>query len=743
MGRPFYPSLSMRSVAGQIRRLPIVAPSGPPVVTGEYYDYSDDFASPAGVNAMTGRANWSGGLSSWVTDNGAIHQNALYGAAVSANLGGSTWPNFDVTFNYLTGGSDASGAAWDGGRQKFNLWTYDGTNYGVTTIDAANKRLTTSFTVNGSTTNKNWADLRGTAGGTGNITFLPSGTLRVQVDSLGHMRVWIDGQALWAGSYTAPLDYLDLSAYVVNRDGSIGVQQNTYRWPVIGSIGLRGATVVCTAIDGAVGRDAYTGAGATTGTPTVSGTYSGAPVNWVARALLASDYSTVVTLPNANAEGWVNVTATTGSGAYSFPIALPIGGPYVIEHGFQTAVGGPVQSTFSPPTLVAYRFISYGQSVSLGRGSGGTYSVTALANVAVPAAVYNDNGNYSSGYMVNGDDPFTSPTQMRAWSFVNPASQISGKPIMFEAYGVSGATISGLANGSGAWTAFTAALATRKGVIEAMIWDQGQGDADTNAFSFDTDIYPNYASSFLTGIVAPIRALTGNPTLPIYTGLMGRYASNTPPASLTQSVFDSQRSRLLLLKYSLTTEGGGSDANIHAAAHQTAMIYEDAYHPSSAVAGGYPILNQRDAWNLMSVIGTVAHNGNGPKPVSATRSGAVINVQLDMNGAASLSIITLDTDSGSAVTPTQPTNRFNGWDFSLSSTFGTLLAVSGWAIGADGHSIDFTLSAAPGAVVYARNCYGAGFNDKVMVHGVYSGAGYDGTIPVARTLAGTGYLTSN
>jgi hypothetical protein len=226
---------------------------------------------------------------------------------------------------------------------------------------------------------------------------------------------------------------------------------------------------------------------------------------------------------------------------------------------------------------------------------------------------------------------------------------------------------------------------------------------------------------------------------------MGRYGSATSPGGANYAEGDDIRDRMRRLQYALTTEGGGFDANIHTGEHHNGIRYIDQYHPTDQGAGGWERLNERAAWTAMKhFLGLSVHSGRGPAPASASRSGAVINVQLTMNGASSLSDVTFNTNTGgTGVYPAQPSNRFRGWDFSTSSTFGTLLQVDGWAIGADSHSIDFTLHAAPGAPVYVRNLYGAGYDDSRMMHGVYSGSSYDHTIPVEPVMSGSGYLVSN
>jgi hypothetical protein len=685
---------------------------------------------------MTGRAHWSGALANWSTDNGKIHQNQLYGSSALIQFGDGNWTDFDVTFDYETGGSDVDGA-WQDGRQSLQVWCKDANNYIDIALDGAIHRIMVSAVVSGSSVgSKEFDDIHGTAGGTGNVTFQTSGKLRVQMKS-NRLKLWIDGTALApAGTFVAPWDAWDVSSLIGagNRQGKVGAAQNTYRWPVLSAIAVRALDIQCTSIDGAVGRKAYTGADASVGTVTYAGTYSGAPVTWVARLLDATDPDA------APLTDWVAASATTGGGSYSIAQDLPLGGPYIVEHGYLDG-SGLRHTCFSPPTLVGYRIISYGQSTSGIRGGAGSQSFALQATGAVPASIYNSSSDYASGQMVNGRDPYVTLSTLQAWGFTNVATQIASAPIIFEAYGVGGATIGILVNGTSSWTAFAAALATRKGVIECMIWDQGQGDVDVDALSFASN-YAAYPSAFTTGIVAPIRSLAGNASLPILVAHMARWGASAPPASLSTATHDSQRDAFRRMQYALTVEGGGADTNIHSVEHHTGVLYADNYHPTGVITGGIDRVNERSAWSVCKhALGLSVHSGRGPSPAGVTRSGAVISVAMTMNGASSLSQVTFDTRSGTSVYPSQPANRHKGWEFSLTSNFASLLAVSSSTV--NGNSVDFTLASTPGSPVYVRHLYGANYDDSVLFHGVYSGSSYDHSIPVEPVMSSSGYLVSN
>jgi hypothetical protein len=112
-----------------------------------------------------------------------------------------------------------------------------------------------------------------------------------------------------------------------------------------------------------------------------------------------------------------------------------------------------------------------------------------------------------------------------------------------------------------------------------------------------------------------------------------------------------------------------------------------------------------------------------------------------MNGATSLSEVTINTNSGTAVYPTQPANRVKGWDFSTTSDFASLLPVT--SISVSGNNLSVVLASAPAGPVYVRHLYGCGYDDSVTFHGVYSGAAYDHSIPVEPIMNSNGYLLSN
>jgi hypothetical protein len=112
-----------------------------------------------------------------------------------------------------------------------------------------------------------------------------------------------------------------------------------------------------------------------------------------------------------------------------------------------------------------------------------------------------------------------------------------------------------------------------------VIWDQGQGDTDTRSLTSLQTL--NIASLREHLHERHRRAAPGAD----WQGRTFRSSSRTWAAmarrraqagGLTQAQFDSQREQMRKLHYALTTEGGGSDANIHTGEHHNGILYVDA-----------------------------------------------------------------------------------------------------------------------------------------------------------------------
>lgn len=130
------------------------------------------------------------------------------------------------------------------------------------------------------------------------------------------------------------------------------------------------------------------------------------------------------------------------------------------------------------------------------------------------------------------------------------------------------------------------------------------------------------------------------------------------------------------------------DSTVFSAGQLTDLsLPEDGVHPNATERRKMPDRVARAMLNKMGIGAAIA---DGPRPVSATRTGAVIRVTFQMDGAASLTTV-----GGAAPT---------GFDVSADN-FTSLLTVSSVAITGT-NTVDITLSADPGQEVSVMHLYG-------------------------------------
>lgn len=118
---------------------------------------------------------------------------------------------------------------------------------------------------------------------------------------------------------------------------------------------------------------------------------------------------------------------------------------------------------------------------------------------------------------------------------------------------------------------------------------------------------------------------------------------------------------------------------------------------------GYTELNRRDAQTAAKLMGASTYDGRGPIITSGTRSGAVITMAVNLNGAASI--------AGSSVT---------GFDVSADN-FATLLTIS--SVNVSGGNVVITLAADPATAVKVRSYWGYKPTQSSVITGTYA----DGT----------------
>jgi hypothetical protein len=153
-------------------------------------------------------------------------------------------------------------------------------------------------------------------------------------------------------------------------------------------------------------------------------------------------------------------------------------------------------------------------------------------------------------------------------------------------------------------------------------------------------------------------------------------------------------------------------ANSYLAYHPIGVLFTDAIHFLRDGKLGYWETNRRMGLSVSKQLTGTGISGFGPKAVgTASRSGAVITLPIDLNGAASIAGTALTSWQVAATTDTG---------------FATLLPISSVAV--SGSNVVITLASAPSGPVRIRNYYGARPDDSAWVIGTYADAS---TIPMA------------
>lgn len=388
---------------------------------------------------------------------------------------------------------------------------------------------------------------------------------------------------------------------------------------------------------------------------------------------------------------------------------------------------GKVHTTWSKRVECGRFYITNGQSNSGGRGNGVSdlpkFSVLA-ASVPVRSA---NNTEGIPDYEMHGmgTEEFTFAANVETSRIIADAT---GIPCLTISTGIGG---SGAAYifGDGYALSFEPTRARIDGVVDGVIWDQGEGDRD-GVYSPDS-----YYDTLKAGYLKMV-ATSGNPNLPMWISPIGNFPRDTPPNNLTTWTNVDKYARVIKLAYErLIAEFPGkimyADSklgNIHAD--------NDPYHYKNSATAGYPVMSRRAGWTIAKFLGVNVPDGRGPIPTTLARNAAVLTLSLDMNGATSLTDrITNPTINTDTYGVPALSGAMYGYEVS-SDDFATLLTIS--SIVRSGNQLIITLAADPGKAVKIRSFHGASYTDKELFWGTYDN-GRD-NIPVAPII---NYLTSN
>lgn len=678
----------------------------------------------------------------------AMHFGTDFGANFAADFG------YDTTALLPNGTTNPANYFQTG--QSFRFWVQDANNFLDLSIDppTSGGRIQLSGKIGGSnifygtgTTGLYFINMAGQNLGVTNTR----GNLHVEMNGC-NLRVRLDNKWLWVNTapHAYPYDSINLCAAYVsgvnwstggNNKGALGLALSSTTTATTRALAhyIRGRSldIAIDWNDQFVGRDSNT---ASTGTARLEMTYYGTPVKWVGRLL---NFTT-----SAVVKDWsllANVTAN-GSNAVKADYQMPLGGLYTIEAGY---IGGDglLHTALSRPTAAGYLFATDGQSNSTGRAATGagayTGSITtnlAAAYVAGDTSIPIQSSHFSSGSPIltreidsSWGPHIQSYTAGTFSSFViaKTIANYTSIPVAVQVMGSASNDIAHLTTpGQDPYKDFLSARTLPRGICEAMIWDQGEADAD-----YGLGPTPNYGSTMVSALLPLVRAQCNNPTMPLVISPFGRYS--TPFTTVNDSTdISSGHDDGIDNGVNGTTDNLNRDAirKQYYVAINTDPIGK-TYMSSSKLgvrhpvnnyyhytcAGCYDEINRRDGYTLAKVSGiapTIA-DGEGPlvlptATLSADRT--TITLNLNMNGAST--IVELNTGAGSTgEQPAAQANTVKGYQVTVNG-FTTLLPIVPGGVTTDGSTITIVLaSPAPAGTVQIRSFYGWDYDDTDLFYG--------------------------
>lgn len=418
-----------------------------------------------------------------------------------------------------------------------------------------------------------------------------------------------------------------------------------------------------------------------------AGTYTG--------DVQAIDYRVVNAATLAEVKPWARASgAVVAAGAWSASVLLPmsdiVSNP-ACKVQFRAA-NDTDATTMSTTTAVGFSVGSYGQSNSEMRGQG----------LATSHAVQPYSYTFSSGAGREWQGNATT-TQSRTRLMASKLAQAVGIPCGVFIGGTGSRHIYEL-NRRGDGTLALDEMeqlcseAFAIGYISSWLWTQGEAEA-ADAGAFNESYYHSEFDLLTQELSASIAAGS-----PIRIGICnlssfgGTHVAGGVTGDTNWSAVRAGLSRL------------GDKAGVYISTNMADLAKADEFHltPDAYVESG-----RRAALSMAKDLGYGAYDGRGPLVTGASRSGAVVTLAIDLNGASSI--------AGTGLTHYQVS----------ADNFATLLTVSSAAV--SGGNIALTLSADPGAAVKVRSFYGMDWTSPVRAIGTYA----DGTtIPVEPLFSG-------
>ena len=407
----------------------------------------------------------------------------------------------------------------------------------------------------------------------------------------------------------------------------------------------------------------------------VSGTYRG--------TVSDLDYRVVNSATGAVVKPWARVATPVIAGSlWSANVFVPMCSTAVNPKiKIQVRAANDIDATvLSTPTCVGLTVGSYGQSNSAYRGQG-------LATTHAVAHAYTWSSDASSVWQGGG-----SSTELRSQRWAAKLAEITGIPCGVLVLGKGSASILNLTTVDWLPEAISKTeSASAKGYVASWLWTQGESEASGT----DGVNVAEYRGHFdnLLGLLGSISA---TPTPKVGICIIGKTTGGHVSGESAGNLhWSKQRENL----FNMTDK-----PNVHIATNLSDAAMTDALHYT---ADAYVENGRRAALSMAKAMGYSTHDGRGPLLSTATRSGAVITLPINLNGAISV--------AGTGLT---------NYDVSAND-FTNTLAINSVAV--SGSNIVITLAANPGAPVKVRSFYGMTYGTPTRAIGTYA----DGTnIPV-------------
>jgi len=297
-------------------------------------------------------------------------------------------------------------------------------------------------------------------------------------------------------------------------------------------------------------------------------------------------------------------------------------------------------------------------------------------------------------------------------------------PVSFEALSISarGAAVlgpidpvTGLPDPNSDWAYIQTHHAFAGGAYEVLYLAQGENENNTQ---------PQFWLTRWTAHLAAYRdpAMHGQPpetVIPVFYIINGRATSSVNPTT--------DANCHLVRQLQLQLQSTVSDCYLIGSYTGVELI--DEVHCVATNGEGYNEVARRIRLTYDKVFNAGAYDGRGPIATSATRSGAVITVAFDLNGATSLT-----TRNGTDQTASGNASVLTSWQVSADN-FATTLTINSAV--QTGNTVVITLASDPGGPVKVRNHYGLNPDISSFPAGSYADGTFICMMPLVNPLTTT------